>query len=89
MSNRVELHECSAACPLAGAEPNAADSGIGRRAFLTRGAIVDATSTGFTCPRHGAQFSTTGEWTGGRSTPNLVSYPVQYRATKGTLTISV
>lgn len=163
MSNKVELHECGAACPLAGAEPDTAvEPSVGRRAFLTRGAlaavalalaacggdgpvtptpdspntirladhpalaamggvayvtiggvslavvrtgsasfvalsracphqgaIVEATSTGFTCPRHGAQFSTTGEWVGGRSTPNLVGYPVQYQASKGTLTVSI
>ena len=162
MSNQVELHDCSAACPLAHATPETAvGAGIGRRAFLTQGALaaitlalaacggdnpaapsidsntirladhpalgstggvtyvtvgevslavvrtgdssflalsracphqgvlVDATSTGFTCPRHGAQFSTTGQWVGGRSTTNLLSYPVDYNRKQGTLTIKI
>ena len=163
MPNKVELHDCSAACPLAHTAPEGGTgAGIGRRAFLTegalatiafalaacsgdnpvaspvdaantirladhpvlgsvggvayinvgeaslavvrtgdasfvalsracphQGAIVEAKSTGFTCPRHGAQFSSTGQWVGGRQTTNLVSYPVRYEARKGTLTIEI
>ena len=163
MANKVELHDCSAACPLAHATPDTAvGAGLARRAFLTQGALaaialalaacggdspvapdsessntirladhpalgsvggvayvtlgevslavvrtggssfvalsracphqgalVDATGAGFTCPRHGAQFSTTGEWLGGRQTTNLVSYPVQYQAQHGTLTVRI
>lgn len=163
MSNRVELHDCSTACPLAHAAPEgAAGAGIGRRAFLTegalatialalaactgdgpvappadaantirladhpslagvggvafvtvgdaplavvrtgdasfvalsrvcphRGGIVEASGGGFTCPLHKAQFSTTGQWVGGRQTSNLISYPVRYQARQKTLTIEI
>ena len=161
ISNQVELHDCSTACPLAHATPQTAVGGIGRRAFLTQGALaaiavalaacgednpvapstdsttirlsdhpslgsvggvayitlggvslavvrtgdssfvalsracphqgalVEATSAGFTCPRHGAQFSTTGEWVGGRVTTNLLSYPVDYNRKTGILTIQI
>ena len=162
MSNQVELHDCSAACPLAHGTPETAvGAGMGRRAFLSQGAfaavalalaacggdnpaapsidsntirladhptlatvggvafitlrevplavvrtgdssfvalsracphqgaLVDATGPGFTCPRHGAQFSTTGEWVGGRQTPNLLSYAVDYNRKTGTLTIQI
>jgi nitrite reductase/ring-hydroxylating ferredoxin subunit len=162
MSNQVELHDYSASCPLAHPTPESGVGDIGRRAFLTQGAlaaialalaactsdspvdpsvdspntirladhptlasvggiafvtlgevslavvrtgnasfvalsracphqgaIVEAKGTGFTYPRHGAQFSTTGKWVGGRQTTNLVSYPVRYEASKGTLTIEI
>ncbi len=172
MSNQVELHDCSAACPLAHAEPeSSAGAGIGRRAFLTQGALasialalaacggdgpvapsidsntirladhpalgavggvalvtlgevplavvrtgessfvalsracphqgalVEATSGGFTCPRHKAQFGTTGDFVGGPARivqafeglqqRNLRSYPVQYNRKKGTLAIEI
>lgn len=163
MQNQVELHDCSAACPLAHAAPESANgAGIGRRAFLTqgslaaialalaactgdnpvdpstdspntirladhpalekvggvayvtigeislaivrtgdasfvalsrvcphKGAIVEATSGGFTCPLHKAQFNSTGEWVGGRQTTNLVGYPVRHDRKQGTLTIEI
>ena len=172
MSNQVELHDCSTACPLAHATPETAvGAAVGRRSFLTQGALaaitlalaacggdspvapsidsntirlsdhpalgstggvtyvtvgevslavvrtgdssflalsracphqgalVDATSGGFTCPRHKAQFSTTGDFVGGPARivqafeslqqRNLRSYPVQYNRRKGTLTIEI
>lgn len=161
MPNQVELHDCGAACPLAQGTPEIAPGGVGRRAFLTQGALaaialaltacggdnpaapsidsntirladhpelgsvggvafvtlgelslavvrtedasfvalsracphqgvlVEATSGGFTCPRHKAQFSTMGQWVGGRATTNLLSYPVDYNRKKGTLTIEI
>jgi Rieske Fe-S protein len=100
MSNQVELHDCGGACPLAHAGPaTAVGDGIGRRAFLTQGALVEATNGGFTCPRHKAQFSTTGDFVGGPARivqafeglqpRNLRSYLVQYNRKKGTLTIEI
>jgi cytochrome b6-f complex iron-sulfur subunit len=172
MSNQVELHDCSASCPLAHPTPEtAAGAAIGRRAFLTQGALaaialamaacggdspaapsidsdtirladypalakvngvafvtlrkvplavvrtgdsrfvalaracphqgplVNASSNGFTCPRHGALFSITGEWVGGPTETvktfeglqqrDLHSYPVQYDPGTGTLTIGI
>ena len=52
-----------------------------------QGATINVTSSGFQCPRHGATFNKSGQWTGGQPTSNLVSYPVSYNATAGTLTI--
>jgi cytochrome b6-f complex iron-sulfur subunit len=172
MSNQMELHDCSAACPLAHATPEtAAGGGMSRRTFLTQGALaaiavalaacggdspvapsidsntihladhpalgsvggvafvtlvkvplavvrtgdssfvalarpcphqgplVNTSSSGFTCPRHGARFSITGEWVGGPAETvktfeglqqrNLRSYPVQYEPGTGTLTIEI
>jgi len=51
------------------------------------GSIVRASSSGFTCPRHGARFSTTGVWQGGQRTSNMRSYPATYDATAGTISI--
>jgi nitrite reductase/ring-hydroxylating ferredoxin subunit len=52
-----------------------------------QGATVSATSSGFTCPQHGARFSTTGTWIGGQRTSNMYSYPATYDATAGTIAI--
>lgn len=51
------------------------------------GAIVAASSSGFTCPRHGARFSTTGAWQSGQRTSSMRSYTTSYDASTGTLTI--
>ena len=58
------------------------------RACPHQGPLVDASSGGFTCPRHGTRFSITGEWVGGPAETvktfeslqqrNLRSYPAQY-----------
>ncbi|GJG89472.1 hypothetical protein tb265_46530 [Gemmatimonadetes bacterium T265] len=52
-----------------------------------QGTTVNVVSGGFYCPNHGAQFNTTGTWTGGQRASNLTSYPTSYDATTGTLTI--
>jgi cytochrome b6-f complex iron-sulfur subunit len=52
-----------------------------------QGTVVNATSSGFLCPNHGAQFSKTGAWVGGQQTRSLPSYPATYDATAGTVTI--
>ena len=52
-----------------------------------QGTTVDVVSGGFHCPRHGATFNLSGQWTGGQRTSNLTSYPVAYDETTGTLTI--
>ena len=52
-----------------------------------QGTTIDVRTNGFQCPRHGATFNLSGQWTGGQRTSNLVSYPVAYDATSGTLTI--
>ncbi|MCC6245997.1 MAG: Rieske 2Fe-2S domain-containing protein [Gemmatimonadaceae bacterium] len=36
-----------------------------------KGTVVDLTTTGFTCPNHGATFARDGAWTGGQSTVAL------------------
>lgn len=52
-----------------------------------QGATVDAETTGFVCPRHGARFDIRGTWTGGQPTSNLRSYPTSYDPSSGILTI--
>jgi Rieske Fe-S protein len=52
-----------------------------------QGATIDVTSTGFQCPRHGATFDKSGQWIGGQHTSNLVSYPVVYDPSAGTLKV--
>jgi nitrite reductase/ring-hydroxylating ferredoxin subunit len=52
-----------------------------------QGATIDVTSTGFHCPNHGATFNASGVWIGGERTGNLTSYPVQYDAAAGTVTV--
>jgi len=51
------------------------------------GALISTSSSGFTCPRHGAQFSSTGTWTGGQRTSSLHAYATTYDATAGTITV--
>jgi Rieske Fe-S protein len=52
-----------------------------------QGSTIGITTSGFTCPNHGARFSTTGAWVGGQPTGNLQSYSTNYDATAGTVTI--
>jgi len=42
---------------------------------------------GFYCPGHGARFDLAGDWIGGQQTSNLRSYPTQYDAAAGTVTV--
>lgn len=69
------------------------------RACPHQGPLVDASSSGFTCPRHGARFSLAGQFVGGPAATvktfkglpqrNMRSYPVQYDRAAGTLTIGI
>lgn len=52
-----------------------------------QGSTVNQTSSGFLCPNHGAQFSSTGSWVGGQPTSSLRSYATAYDATAGIITI--
>jgi len=52
-----------------------------------QGSTVNATSTGFKCPNHGATFDKNGTWTGGERTSSMRSYATSYDAATGTLTI--
>jgi cytochrome b6-f complex iron-sulfur subunit len=52
-----------------------------------QGSTINVTSNGFSCPNHGAEFNSSGQWIGGQRTSNLTSYPVAYDSTAGTLTI--
>lgn len=52
-----------------------------------QGSTVNATSTGFKCPNHGATFDKNGTWTGGQRTSSMRSYATTYDAATGTLTI--
>ena len=52
-----------------------------------QGATVNSNGSGFTCPQHGARFSTTGAWVGGQRTSSLRSYPTAYDDSTGTITI--
>ena len=52
-----------------------------------QGSTVEAQTSRFYCPGHGATFSLTGQWTGGERTSNLRSYPTTYDASAGTVKI--
>ena len=52
------------------------------------GATVNASSNGFTCPRHGATFSSAGAWTGGQRASSLRSYSTTFDQATGTITIA-
>jgi cytochrome b6-f complex iron-sulfur subunit len=52
-----------------------------------QGSIVNQSTTGFLCPNHGAQFSTTGTWVGGERTSSMRSYATIYDAAAGTITV--
>ena len=51
------------------------------------GATVNTSTNGFTCPRHGAQFSTTGVWQGGQRTTDLRSYATTFDTSTGVITV--
>jgi Rieske Fe-S protein len=53
-----------------------------------RGCTVGISGSAFRCPCHGAQFASTGAWTGGQRTSNLTSLSTSYDATTGVLSIS-
>ena len=53
-----------------------------------QGTTVNAISSGFLCPNHGAQFDTTGRWVGGERTSNMTSYSTSYNASTGIITIN-
>ena len=53
-----------------------------------QGGIVNPSGSGFQCPIHGAQFSSTGTWTGGQRTSSLHAYNTSYDAVTEVLTIS-
>ena len=52
-----------------------------------QGTTINVVSGGFQCPRHGATFNLSGQWTGGQRTSNLTSYPASYDAATGIVTI--
>lgn len=52
-----------------------------------QGSIVNQNGSGFLCPNHGAQFSSTGTWVGGQRTSNMRSYAASYDSATGVLTI--
>lgn len=51
------------------------------------GSTVNTASFGFLCPGHGAEFDFSGHWMAGQRTSSLTSYPTQYDAAAGTVTI--
>ena len=51
------------------------------------GSVVNSANFGFLCPGHGAQFDFSGHNIGGQRTSNLTSYPTQFDAATGTLTV--
>jgi cytochrome b6-f complex iron-sulfur subunit len=53
-----------------------------------QGTKVNISGHGFSCPNHGAQFSSTGAVTRGPASQPLYRYDVVYDASAGTLTVS-
>jgi Rieske Fe-S protein len=54
-----------------------------------QGATISVQSGGFTCPRHGARFSSDGTWLSGQRTSNLQTLPSKFDAVAGTVTITI
>ena len=52
-----------------------------------QGGAINTSSGGFTCTRHGARFSLTGQWLGGQPTSNMRSYSTTFDPATGALTI--
>ena len=52
-----------------------------------QGSIVNKTTSGFLCPNHGAQFSSTGTWVGGERTSSMRSYATSYDPATDLLTV--
>ncbi len=52
-----------------------------------QGGIVNINGSGFLCPNHGARYNATGQWIGGQSASNLISYANSYDAGTGVLSI--
>ena len=52
-----------------------------------QGATVGQSGSGFQCPRHGAEFSITGQWIGGQPTSSMRSYATTFDATTGAVTV--
>lgn len=52
-----------------------------------QGSTVQAQTSRFYCPGHGATFDLNGKWTDGERTSNLRSYPTTYDAATGIITV--
>jgi nitrite reductase/ring-hydroxylating ferredoxin subunit len=52
-----------------------------------QGSTVQAQTSRFYCPGHGATFNLAGQWTGGERTSSLRTYPTTYDAAAGTVTV--
>ncbi|HEY4304902.1 MAG TPA: Rieske (2Fe-2S) protein [Gemmatimonadaceae bacterium] len=52
-----------------------------------QGSTVQAQTSRFYCPGHGATFDLNGQWTGGQRTSNLRSYATTYDASAGSVTV--
>jgi cytochrome b6-f complex iron-sulfur subunit len=52
-----------------------------------QGATLDITGSGFTCPNHGAVFSSAGSWRGGQVTSSLATFNATFDGTD-TITIA-
>lgn len=52
-----------------------------------QGTTVNATSSGFRCPNHGATFDMNGTWVSGQRTSSMRSYATTFDSAAGTLTI--
>lgn len=53
-----------------------------------QGTTIGYTGSGWLCPNHGARFTTTGTWSGGQGTSNLVAFGTTYDAIAGTVKIA-
>lgn len=52
-----------------------------------QGATIGIASSGFFCPNHGAQFSSSGTWRSGQAAGNLHGLTATYDAVAGTVTV--
>ncbi len=88
------LGQAGGVARLSGVSPPVAVANLGGGSYTAlslicthQGGTVQWTGSEFVCPIHGARFADDGHWTGGTRTSALRTYPIDYDATAGTLTI--
>ncbi|MBX9929755.1 MAG: Rieske (2Fe-2S) protein [Gemmatimonadaceae bacterium] len=74
--------------PIAVVRSGAATFAAFSRVCPHEGETINVGGPGFTCPRHGAQFTLTGRWQGGQRAGNLRSLTTAYDANAATVTVS-
>ena len=88
------LAQAGGVARISGVSPPVAVANLGGGSFTAlslicthAGGTVQWNGSEFVCPIHGARYADDGHWTGGTRTSSLRTYPLDYDATAGTVTI--